>query len=159
MPVQLANYQRRIRVSSSRIRKESLELLRWSGLQKAELGITISGAGRMKTLNRSFRGKDKPTDVLSFPFHEEKELKRLSVRSARGALGGVPFILGEIVICPEVAAANAALYGSTLEQEMSRLLVHGFLHLLGYDHEKDESGARRMRRKERQLLNALERMD
>ncbi len=108
----------------------------------------------MKTLNRSFRGKDKPTDVLSFPFHEAEELKRLS-----GPEPGAPFILGEIVICPEVAADNAALYGATLQEEMSRLLVHGFLHLLGYDHEKSESEARRMRRKERQLLNALERMD
>ncbi|MDA8088676.1 MAG: rRNA maturation RNase YbeY [Nitrospiraceae bacterium] len=113
----------------------------------------------MKTLNRSFRGKDKPTDVLSFPFHEQDELKRPDLY--RSGIQGekIPFILGEIVICPEVAAKNAALYGASIMEEMRRLLVHGFLHLLGYDHEKGEALARRMRTKERQLINALERMD
>ncbi|MDA8085378.1 MAG: rRNA maturation RNase YbeY [Nitrospiraceae bacterium] len=115
----------------------------------------------MKTLNRSFRGMDKPTDVLSFPFFEEKELKSLCDCRADGLekKAKTPFILGEIVICPEVAARNAALYGATLAEEMRRLLVHGFVHLLGYDHEKSEGEARRMRRKERELINALERMD
>ncbi len=116
----------------------------------------------MKTLNRSFRGMDKPTDVLSFPFFEEKELKSLRRSAPKGASEAevkTPFILGEIVICPEVAARNAALYGATLAEEMRRLLVHGFVHLLGYDHEKSEGEARRMRRKERELINALERMD
>ncbi len=120
----------------------------------------------MKTLNRSFRGADKPTDVLSFPFYEEKELEHLRREGpqpgslmAEGESKKVPFILGEIVICPEVAARNAALYGATLGEEMRRLLVHGFLHLLGYDHEKSEKEAGRMRRKERQLISALERLD
>lgn len=110
----------------------------------------------MRTLNRSFRGADKPTDVLSFPFYEEQDLKSLSGMQKGGK---IPYILGEIVICPEVAARNAALYGATITDEMRRLLVHGFLHLLGYDHEKGEAPALRMRRKERELINALERMD
>ncbi len=73
----------------------------------------------------------------------------------RSGLAGQPLILGEIVICPEVAARNAGQAGLPLADEMRRLLVHGFLHLLGYDHEAGAAGARLMRKKERELLNVL----
>ena len=70
-------------------------------------------------------------------------------------LARYPFILGEIVICPQVAAKNAREFGVTMDEEMRRLLVHGFLHLFGYDHETGAADARRMRKKERELLNVL----
>ena len=118
----------------------------------------LAGSRRIRRLNREFRGVDKPTDVLSFPFHEKEEFLRggaLSPRERGRLAGRHPFILGEIVICPEVAAKNARGAGLPLAEEMRRLLVHGFLHLLGYDHETGAAEERRMRRKERELLSVL----
>ncbi|MDA8388141.1 MAG: rRNA maturation RNase YbeY [Nitrospiraceae bacterium] len=103
----------------------------------------------MRRLNRDWRGVDRPTDVLSFPFHEREELRALPAGMKN------PFILGEIVICPEVAAKNAKDAGLGLEDEIRRLLIHGYLHLLGHDHEAGGQEARRMRKKERELLNVL----
>ncbi len=77
--------------------------------------------GRMRTLNRRYRGKDKPTDVLAFP-----------------AGGGAGDFLGDIVISVPYAAREARRREETREREIDRLLLHGFLHLMGYDHETDE---------------------
>ncbi len=104
----------------------------------------------MRRLNREFRGRDRPTDVLSFPQVEPGEIGRIKRKKESR-----PFLLGDIVICPEVALRNARLYGATLDEEISRLLVHGFVHLLGYDHELGEEEERKMTRKEREFLRAL----
>jgi len=86
----------------------------------------------MRMLNRRFRGRDYATDVLSFEY------------------GGGPVedqsLLGELVLAPEVAKANARRWGSSLEREIRKLLVHGLLHLLGYDHETDDGEMDRLQR-------------
>ena len=87
-----------------------------------------------RRLNRQFRGKDYATNVLSFPYD-----------SARGTLAG------DIVICAPVVAREAREQGKSVEAHHAHLLVHGLLHLRGYDHER-ESDARRMERRERRLL-------
>ena len=111
--------------------------------------MALAGRGRMRGLNREWRGVDRPTDVLSLPFHEKKDLRALSKK--------YPVILGEIVICPEVADKNARQAGLQPGDEVRRLLVHGYLHLLGYDHETGARQAALMRRKERELLDVLAR--
>lgn len=88
---------------------------------------------------------DRPTDVLSFPLYE----------SPRDFPVEGEFALGDIVLCPSQAARQARLYGVALEDEMRRLLVHGLLHLLGFDHERSGYARRRMERKERELMEAL----
>lgn len=110
--------------------------------------MIISGRQRIRRLNREFRGVDRPTDVLSFPIHDKKEFAGGPSRvNKKGLLSGYPFILGEIIICPQVAEKNAGEAGVPLAAEMRRLLIHGFLHLLGYDHETGAADARRMRKK------------
>jgi len=97
----------------------------------------------MRTLNRKYRGKDRTTDVLSFAFRE-------------GAFGNLQRqVLGDIVISLPTAGRQARQAGETLNRELDRLLVHGLLHLLGYDHERGEREARRMRRREKRLLESL----
>jgi probable rRNA maturation factor len=92
-------------------------------------------------LNREFRNKDKPTDVLSFPSGEK--------------LTGVSF-LGELAISIPMACKQAKEFGVTVREELLRLLIHGLLHLLGYDHEGvSKSEAQRMRRLERKILTEL----
>ncbi len=96
----------------------------------------------MRTLNRRYRGKDRTTDVLSFSLRE-------------GAGPAVPTdLLGDIVISVPLAERRARAAGEPVMREIERLLAHGLLHLLGYDHERGAAAARRMRALERRLLEA-----
>lgn len=90
----------------------------------------------MQRLNRAFRGKDRPTDVLSFPARRWRPPLRIRRRPQRGReLMGT--FLGEIAISPETARRNARRYGRSLDRELRTLILHGILHLMGYDHETD----------------------
>lgn len=99
----------------------------------------------MRTLNRRFRGKDRTTDVLSFPFREGP-FQRVQ-----------PHLLGDIVISVPAADRQARERGAPRREELDRLLIHGLLHLVGYDHEGGAAAARRMRARERSLRELMER--
>ena len=86
-------------------------------------------------LNLQYRGKDKPTDVLSFPLADELQ----------------PYLLGDVIISIETAARQAQRRRHSLREEIQTLLIHGILHLLGYDHEVSRDEAIRMHRKEREI--------
>jgi rRNA maturation RNase YbeY len=97
----------------------------------------------MRSLNHAWRGKDRTTDVLSFSLRE-------------GAFPHIrPDMLGDIVISVPVASRQAREEGHSLDREIDRLLVHGLVHLLGYDHERGPREARRMVHKERELLKGI----
>jgi probable rRNA maturation factor len=108
-----------------------------------ELSIALVDLVEMTELNGQYRGIEGPTDVLSF---ECDELCAVTDPDE-------PIMLGDVVIAPEVAEAQAAQYGHTVEEELNLLLVHGVLHLLGYDHE-DNADAEVMQARERALLLA-----
>ncbi len=101
----------------------------------------------MRELNRQYRGKDKTTDVLSFP-----QIKRFE-RFEQLELSPIP--LGDIVINLHQAKRQAKEHGLSFYDEVSWLLIHGLLHLLGYDHEKSKYQARKMREMERELLEVM----
>ena len=107
-----------------------------------ELSIAVVDLAEMTELNERYRGASGPTDVLSF------ECDDLCAADA-----DEPVTLGDVVIAPEVAEGPAEEYGHTVEEELNLLLVHGVLHLLGYDHEADED-ASAMQARERALLTA-----
>ncbi len=99
----------------------------------AELSILLVDIGYMAELNHRWMGGDGPTDVLAFPMDEG------TIDHGPAETGAEPALLGDIVLCPEVAATQAATAGHTAADEMHLLTVHGVLHLLGYDHaEPDE---------------------
>jgi probable rRNA maturation factor len=101
-------------------------------------------------MNYSWRGKNKPTDVLSFPQWERHELKKLA-RARR-----LPsWELGDVVISLDTAKKQAKEHGIAMERELEILLVHGILHLLGYDHEISPVEQRKMEKLERKLLGDL----
>jgi probable rRNA maturation factor len=104
-------------------------------LPEAEVSILFTDDAHIQRLNAAWRGKDKPTNVLSFP-------------------QGAGPLLGDVVLASETVAREAALAGKPLEAHMVHLIVHGFLHLLGYDHEREDE-AEEMEALERA---ALERM-
>ena len=105
---------------------------------RGEVAIALVGDRRMRTLNQRYRGIDRATDVLAFPAGPP------GARVPRGA----PRILGDIVIATGVARRQARAAGEPLEAELRRLALHGLLHLLGYDHTRDDG---RMARFERRL--------
>ena len=113
-------------------------LLRELGHQKSELSISLVGDDQMAELNGRFRAEAAPTDVLSFSLLEGEH----------AAFHGD--LLGEVVIDVEVAARQASMIGHGLDAEMARLLIHGTLHLLGYDHQR-EKDARAMEMAEDRL--------
>lgn len=127
------------------IRASLRKLLSLTGQRNAEVSVLLVGDKAMRTLNRHYRGKDRTTDVLAFPLRE-------------GRFGRIqPHVLGDIVLSLPAAARQAKAAGEPRSVEIERLLVHGYLHLLGYDHERSRAEARRMDGRERRLREALQR--
>ena len=113
-----------------------------SKFRKTDLSIALVGQGRISELNRRYRGKNRVTDILAFPNNG------LPARNASHSEAGG----GEIVICLREVKKNAKKYGLTFEKELSKVLIHGILHLLGYNHEESEKETERMRQKEEYYL-------
>ena len=131
------------------------------GVETYQLSVSFVGSRAIRQLNYKFRGKDKPTDVLSFPqieWSKPRPVKRKLSSIARPRPTtqplSAPSLLGDVVISIPEAAANAQRIGQSLPREICFLLVHGMLHLSGYDHEipADE---KRMRNAQRLLMQAL----
>jgi len=120
-------------------------VLEAEGLPAAELGIVISDDGTVRCLNRDYAGQDEVTDVLSFSLREGEAFVSPPDDLLR---------LGEVVIAYPTARRQAAEQGRSAEMEVAHLLIHGILHLLGYDHAQPEE-EQRMRAKEEALLDTL----
>jgi len=126
------------------------------------LSVTLVDDAAMRVLNRTYRGVDRTTDVLAFPLHEEADGGEARGVCARDGLaarlaGGVPAarLLGDVVISIDTAAAQARACHERLAARLDALLIHGVLHLLGYDHEVSTAEARRMARRARTLRTVL----
>jgi len=128
----------------------------------AEVSLLFVDVDAIANLNERFLGKSGPTDVLSFPLEDDPAPSGRSPDSGGGGpLGAEPLdepelLLGDIVICPEIAVANAARHEVSPADEMALLVVHGALHLLGWDH-MIEAEAERMEARERELLGRFDR--
>ena len=122
----------------------------------AEVSLIFTSEAVMAELNAQFMGKSGPTDVLSFPIDVEPNPSG-RVPDAGGTGPGepptadIPQLVGDIVICPSIALANSVEHECSLDDEIALLVVHGVLHLRGWDHEVDEE-AERMEARERELL-------
>lgn len=135
LEVLLLNRQRRRRVEAARLRRVlggAARALRVSG----ELALVLAGDRTLRRLNRRYRGRDQATDVLSFP--------------GPGGEEG----LGDVLISVETAERNARALGRSLAQELDVLALHGFLHVLGYDHETDDGAMDRLEQRLRRRLLA-----
>jgi probable rRNA maturation factor len=125
---------------------------------ETELTLLFVDEQSIADLNKRFLGKEGPTDVLSFPIDDDA-LERGRSPDSGGAGPGtmppepsdLPTLLGDVVVCPKVAARNAPGHAGTLDDELALLVVHGILHLLGMDHVDDEE-AELMEARERELL-------
>jgi rRNA maturation RNase YbeY len=138
-----------MKFDQARLDRSARAILSDVGEASAELGIMFVGDQRMRGLNRKYRGKDRTTDVLAFAMRESftPHASRLT-----------PDMLGDVVIAVPTAARQAKQGQRSLDEELTVLLIHGILHLCGYDHERSEKEARRMHRRERMILRSLARL-
>ncbi|OKP89957.1 rRNA maturation RNase YbeY [Paenibacillus sp. P32E] len=124
------------------------------GIDEGEVDLTFVNNERIHELNMEYRGIDRPTDVLSFAMNEtgEDEPEIIYVSQDNGEGEDVPYVLGDIIISVTRAQEQALEYGHSLERELGFLFVHGFLHLLGYDHQDEASEAEMMSKQEQVLV-------
>lgn len=115
------------------------------GVPDSDLAISVVGDRTIRRLNRQYLGKDWPTNVISFPMQEGE------------FVGLNPELLGDVVISADTTAREAAAGGMSFTARLTFLLLHGILHLTGYDHERSgQAAARRMRTRERRLFALLQ---
>ncbi|GER93962.1 rRNA maturation RNase YbeY [hot springs metagenome] len=181
MEITIKNNQRLMRVNQRRVKqilKRSLQYLKDSGKLDSlfvahypllEISVFFVNDRKMRELNLQYREKDKTTDVLSFPqiafsnkrqasgikVQSSKLKKRLSAFSLQAFDSRRMMLLGDIVINIPQAKRQAKEHGFAFYEEVAWLLIHGLLHLLGYDHEKNKYQAKKMREMEKQLLSCF----
>jgi probable rRNA maturation factor len=138
----ILNRQRAVRLSTRALESFLLRVRRELDLKEAQVTVCLVSDAEIAGMNQSFRKKHGPTDVLSFPavkLRKPRQSRRST--SAPISLGNVSLeteaSLGDIAIAPAVAKRNAKDYGRTLPAELKILILHGVLHLLGFDHEAD----------------------
>lgn len=123
------------KVDQDFFKKVAKKVLKGENKEQLELSVVLVCRRRMQGLNKKYREKDKPTDVLSFLLEPDK--------------------LGEIVICPGQVKENAEKFGTDFKKELTLVLIHGILHLLGYDHEGARKEAKRMEIKQNKYLSPI----
>ena len=141
MPVEIVRRGAGKQFPSRRLKKVALTVLGLVEQENVELSLALVGNAEMQKLNAKYRRMNHPTDVLSFPM-EEKLLQETR-------------LLGDVIISVEQAAEQARERRRTLDEEMTTLLIHGIVHLLGYDHERSAKDARIMGRLEKKILGQL----
>lgn len=143
--IYIENRQRRQPIRVTRLRKVAQTILSASGCPEGELSVLIVDDEEIRQLNRDYLQRDHPTNVISFPMQE-------------GEGSGIqPGLLGDVVISADTAARDAAEAAIPFESELHFLLLHGILHLLGYDHERGTpEEAQLMEEREREVFALVE---
>lgn len=145
MSIAMTNRQRRHRLATRSLRKVAETILSALGLADSDLSLLFVGDLAIRRINREYLQKDRPTNVISFSLQE-------------GEFGDInPAALGDVVISVDTAAREAEDEGVSLDARLAFLLLHGILHLAGYDHERSgEEEAARMEAKEQELFAMLQ---
>jgi rRNA maturation RNase YbeY len=143
MPIRIHNRQRTVRIHTDAIKKRVGQIMTYLDCAEQELSIMFSNNALMQELNRTYRQRDYPTNVLAF------------AQPVTAAPAPLP-LLGDVVVALSVAACEACALGQPLEERVVYLILHGLLHLLGYDHEGSAAQRRRMEKREREILAYLQ---
>jgi probable rRNA maturation factor len=139
----IKNQQKIIPVEKKRIRKLAKRILSFLDIPNHELSILLLDNKGITKINKKYLRKNRSTNVISFSLNE-------------GKFGNInPQVLGDVVISVEKAQEQAGINGTILDEEISFLLIHGILHLVGYDHEKKGSEREKMRKKEKEVYRLI----
>ena len=117
--------------------------------KNVEINIILTIPEKIQEINKRYRNVDKPTDVLSFPMFEKEEVEIIQKNGT-----SVPEILGDIIISIDQVKRQAEEYGHSIQRELAYMIVHGFYHIMGYDHVENEEKIK-MRNKEEKVLEKL----
>jgi len=131
------NPGRSLAISPKIVKKTVEKILALLKIKKGEVSLAFVDCGEIRKLNKIYRGKNSATDVLSFPYYHQKN-----------------YLSGEIIICGPQVKKNAAKEKISPLAELNKVLVHGLLHLTGYDHQKEAETAL-MRKKEREIISKI----
>ncbi len=143
--------EQKVPIAIDTLKKDAKKILQFLGYATFDLGILITDKPHIHELNKQYRDCDKPTDILSFPYHSHLKAGQKIVAANKEDKN-----LGDIVICPHYIQEDLARWNQSFEERMKVLLVHGICHLLGYDHIKDEDYLI-MHQKEAEILAMLSR--
>ena len=141
MPVFISDDQRERFVDCELLEIQGRNILFFLECENQELSILLTDDKKIRELNKKYRGQDRATDVLSFPQNDREE-NELDYH-----------LMGDVVISTVTAKRQAAEHGLTLEEEIVLLLIHGILHLLGFDHERSDEESCHMKQKTRELFD------
>ncbi len=139
-----------IPVNTSQIKADAQRVLKHLGYANFDLGILLADSKTMQEYNKKYRNKDKPTDILSFPFHADLHTGDQIVAKREEEKN-----LGDIIICPEYIQEDLGRWNQSFDERIQALLVHGICHLIGYDHIKDKD-YEAMQVKEKELIFMLQ---
>ena len=145
----IRNSQRKITVDTKKVERDARTILAALKYADFDVGIWLTTNATIQKYNAQYRHKNKPTDILSFPYHPDLKAGERIVPASDEDKN-----LGDLIIAPEYVAQDAQKLGTTFEKRMQVLLVHGICHLLGYDHITD-ADYKVMHRKELALLKKL----
>ena len=140
MPVFINDEQREHSIDCALLESQGESILLFLGCENQELSVLLANDRKIRTLNKQYRGQDRATDVLSFSQNEEEDNPN-------------SHLMGDVVISTVTAKRQAAEHGLTVEEEIVLLLIHGILHLLGFDHERSDEEACNMKQKTRELFD------
>ena len=143
----ILNRQRRVRIPIQNLETFLSRAQEMLHLPADALTVCLVTDSEIARWNRTYRGKNRPTDVLSFPMREASSRRSSRPRNRRPSE-----YLGDVAIAPKIALRNARHLGRPFDDEMKVLILHGILHLMGYDHERDTG---QMDRREQRLRRAL----
>jgi probable rRNA maturation factor len=144
MKVQIENQQKRIKIDKRKIRVKVTQLLKLTGCVNKEISITLVDDEAIQRINKQYLSKDRPTNVISFSLQE-------------GEFGDInPEMLGDVVISVDTAIRDADKGNLSFDEEIFFLIIHGLLHLLGYNHvNTSKADTLKMKQKERELFRLL----
>ena len=144
MTIQIENRQKRVKIEKRKIRQDVTKLMKLLNCADMEVSISLVSDEEIQRINQQYLFKDRPTNVISFSLQE-------------GEYGGVnPRVLGDIVISVDTALRDAEKGSLTFENEITFLIIHGLLHLMGYNHENtSRANARKMKMKENELFELI----
>ena len=142
MPFFIRKESREFKIDSRKLKKQLNIILRFLSMEDKEVSVLLVNDRKIKRLNQSFRNKNTSTDVLSFSQFEEGK-------------GFDSILLGDVVVSLESAFKQAKDHGLSFEEELILLIIHGLLHLLGYDHEISTKEQHRMQKKTLELFRQI----
>ncbi len=148
--IAISDRQRTYPLDVAQVRTWTTQILTMQRCEPLEVSLLFVNDQAIRRLNRDYRHKDRPTNVLAFAMRDGADARH----SAPEPLGD-PEHLGDVVISLATTAREAAEYGRRTDEHLLILLIHGLLHLLGYDHERSDAEQRRMERRERRLFRAI----